>query len=415
MKSTVASVVLVLAGIAGVSFYAGRRTAPVRPSGGTHAEERSQSSREIMLPEDVQRRIRLQVAQAQVRPLEQMLSATGSVQANAARLAQIRALARGRIDSVYVRLGDRVEGGQPLLTYDNIDLGDAVGEYLAAVVELRKADAEAAVAMRALERARSLVDLGAVAEAEFLRRETDHGNALAAVEGRKAEVARIEEKLHRFGMTDAEIGKLNPGAGLEYHRERSQTTLRAPFAGVITQISAAAGETIGTDSVLMTLGDLSTVWVLADIYEKDLSLVRPGRDAGVEVTSYPGRTFTGTISHVGDVLDSATRTAKARVEVRNPDNLLKVEMFAIVRIPVPTFRSALAIPAGAIQNIDGEIVAFVKTSGERFEPRVLVLGERGGDWIEVLRGLREGETVVTEGSFLLKSEMKKETLGHHEE
>ena len=381
-----------------------------------HPDEHSEAPNDVALSAAMQRKFDVQFAAALVRTLGTTIEATGSVQPNASRLAHIRALARGRIDDVYVRLGDRVRAGQPLLTYDNIDLGDAIGEYLAALAELQKAAAEAEVSRRAQERARNLVDLGAVAAAEFQRREAEHKNALATVESRKAGAARIEEKLHRFGMNDAEIAKLDPRKGLEYHRERSHSALTAPFSGVVTRFNTAPGETIGTEQEVMTIADLSTVWVLADVYEKDIQAVREGQNAQILLTAYPDTVFSGRISYIGDVLDPDTRTAKVRIEVPNPGDRLKVEMFATVRIPAAATRQALMIPAAAVQTLDGKSVAFVKAERDRFEKRALKIGERAEGWIEVVDGLQPGETVVTEGSFLLKSEVKKGDLGgHHEE
>ncbi|MBA3975706.1 MAG: hypothetical protein C0504_15990 [Candidatus Solibacter sp.] len=406
---------IVIAAIA-IAFYAGRRTAlPSAAADETRGDEHSEEPGELTLTPEIQQKFGVQFATAQVRALGQAIQATGSVQANEPRMAHIRALARGRIDTVFVRLGDRVKAGQRLLTYDNVELGEAIGAYLSARADLQMATAETEVSGRALDRARNLVDLGAVAKAELQRREAEYKNALATVESRKAGAAKIEEKLHRFGMTDAEIEKLDPRQDLQYHRERSHSTLTAPFAGVITQFNAAPGETIGTEDEVMTVGDLSTVWVQADLYEKDIRSVREGQQAEVEVASYPGRIFTGRISYVSDVLDPNTRTAKVRVEVSNPQDLLKLEMFATVRIPTPATRSAIAIQANAVQNIDGTTVAFVKLAGNRFEKRVLKLGQRAGDWVEVAEGLKAGDTFVTEGSFLLKSEAKKSDLGHHEE
>ncbi len=396
-----------------IAFYAGRRTA--RPAADAHPDDHPAAPGQLALTEEMQRKFGVRFATAEVRALAGAIQATGSVQANASRLAKIRALARGRIDSVYVRLGDRVREGQRLLTYDNVELGDWIGEYLSALAELQKAAAEAEVSQRALERARNLVELGAIAQAEFQRRDAEHKNALATVESRKALAARIEEKLHRFGMTDAEIEKLDPAKGLEYHRERSHSALTAPFAGVITKFNAAPGETIGTDDEVMTVADLSTVWVQADVYEKDIHSVRQGQQAEVMVASYPDAVFTGRITYVSDVLDPNTRTAKVRIEVPNPRGLLKLEMFATVRIPTAASRAGVVVPAEAVQNVDGRAVAFVPAGGGGFEKRVLTLGERVGDWVEVAAGLEAGERVVTEGSFLLKSEARKGELGHHED
>ncbi|MFB3827470.1 MAG: efflux RND transporter periplasmic adaptor subunit [Bryobacteraceae bacterium] len=403
--------VIAAAAVAGAAFYAGRKTAAPRHDSRTEIHEETPAA--LALSPEVQRKFGVQFAQAQVRALGRSIRVTGSVQANGSRVAHIRALARGRIDNVYVRLGDRVRAGQRLLAYDNVELGEAIGEYLSALAELQKAAAEAEVAHRALERARNLVDLGAIARAEFQRREAEYRNALATVEGRKAGAAKIEEKLHRFGMTDPEIGKLDPRQGREYHRERSHSTLAAPFAGVITEFRAAPGETVGNQEALMTIADLSTVWVQADVYEKDIDSVREGQQAEVAVSSYPGRTFPGRITYVSDVLDPNTRTAKVRVEAPNPQDLLKLEMFATVRIPTRAARPVLAIPSGAVQNLDGATVVFVK-AGERFDQRVVRLGQAAEGWVEVLDGIAEGEAVITEGSFLLKSEIRKGELGHQE-
>ncbi len=416
MKSRTFTLTTILIAAVAVAFYTGRRTAPPSAAASeAHSDKHAEAPGELTLTPELQRKFGVRFESAQVRALGQTIQATGSVQANHSRTAHIRALARGRIDEVYVRLGDRVQAGQRLLTYDNVELGEAIGEYLSALAELQKASAETEVSKRALERARNLVDLGAVAKAEFQRRDAEYKNALATVESRKAGAAKVEEKLHRFGMTDTEIQKLDPRTQLEYHRERSHSTLTAPFGGVITQFNAAPGETVGTQDEVMTVTDLSTVWVQADLYEKDIHSAREGRQAEVVVASYPDRIFTGKISYVSDVLDPSTRTAKVRVEVPNPQNLLKLEMFAIVRIPTPATRSAVAIPANAVQNVDGTTVAFVKAAGDRFEKRVLSLAQRSGDWVEVTEGLKAGDTVVTEGSFLLKSEAKKSELGHHEE
>ncbi len=403
--------VLLIAAVV-IAFYAGRRSAaPAAPEKDAHADEDLAAPGRLALTGEMQQRFGVRFAAAEVRALGRTIQATGSVQANASRLAKIRALARGRIDNVYVRLGDRVQAGQHLLTYDNAELGDWIGEYLSALAELQKAAAEAEVSRRALERARNLVELGAIARAEFQRREAEHKNALATVESSKAGAARIEEKLHRFGMTDAEIAKLDPAKDLVYHRERSHSSLTAPFAGVITRFNAAPGETIGPEDEVMTVADLSTVWVQADIYEKDIHSVREGQQAQVTVASYPDELFTGTITYISDVLDPQTRTAKVRIEVPNPRGLLKLEMFATVRIPTAGARRALVVPAEAVQTVGGQEVAFVPAGGG-FEKRVLTLGERVGDWVEVAAGLEAGEKVVTEGSFLLKSEARKGELGH---
>jgi cobalt-zinc-cadmium efflux system membrane fusion protein len=135
----------------------------------------------------------------------------------------------------------------------------------------------------------------------------------------------------------------------------------------------------------------------------------------VSVDTYPGRVFAGRLTYIGDTLDAKTRTAKVRCEVPNRDSALKFDMFATVRIPVAGGRSATVIPAEAVQRIGDQSVAFVSHGGGRFEQRLLKLGETSEGLVEILEGLSPGTRVVSEGSFVLKSEAMKAELGHHEE
>jgi cobalt-zinc-cadmium efflux system membrane fusion protein len=414
-----ATVILVVALAA--AFLAGLMFRGTRSAAEPPKETRTSASTKVVEPDmvtldrEIQRSVGLQTAPVTLRTLQQTIQATGSVGPNETRLGHIRAIARGQIHTVHVRLGDRVQAGQPLLAYDNIELGDAIGQYLSALATLEKAKSEADVAKRSADRARNLVTLGAVAQAEYDRREAEHRNALATVESQRADAARTEEKLHRFGMTDPEIGEFKPRADSQYHRESSHSTLVAPFSGIVTHYSVSPGESIGPDNELMIVADLSTVWVQADVYEKDIAMVRQGTAATVSVEAHPGRTFAGRITYVSDFLDPKTRTVKVRCEVPNREGLLKLDMFATIRIPVPTRRDAVLIPAAAVQQIDGQPVAFIKTGEMQFQKRLLKLGERSNGWIEVADGIRPGEQVVTEGSFILKSEAKKAELGHHQE
>ena len=411
---------LFIVGALAVGFYLGRTSGRAPGEDSTNAEEsdhgdsHATESSMLTLSPEAQRRLQIKVAEVQTRPAQRMIEATGRVGANETRLAHVRPLARGRIDEVYVRLGDRVRTGQPLLRYDNVELGDALGQYIAALATIERSNSETDVARRALERARSLVDLGAVAKAELQRREAEYRNALAETERRKAEAAQVEEKLHRFGMTDPEIRKLSPSVDADYHREASHSVLTAPFAGVVTQFKASPGESIDTEGELMTVSDLAVVWVQADLYEKDIRFVREGNTAEVRVGAQPDRVFKGKITYVGDVLDPETRTAKVRVEVPNPEGLLKIEMFAMVRIPTPVTAPTLMVPFEAVAKVEDHMVAFVKRENG-FEKRPVELGQRVGDWVEVTEGLEKGEAVVTEGAFLLKSEARKAELGHHED
>jgi cobalt-zinc-cadmium efflux system membrane fusion protein len=326
----------------------------------------------------------------------------------------MRPITRGRILKVNARLGDRVRAEEVLATYDNIELGEAVGQYGVGLAEIKRAQSGAEVARRSVERAQNLVELGAVAKAELERRSAEHANAQSTIETQRAELARIEEKLHRFGMTDDEIQEMNRSGDIQRHREVSQSTLRAPFSGVITNVNVVEGETVETDREMFTIADLSVVWVQANIYEKDIGSVRKGVPAIVSVDAYPEEIFKGQLTYISDVLDPKTRTVKVRCEVPNPGGRLKLDMFTMIDIPTPADRKAVMIPGSSIQQINDQPVVFVQLTETEFQKRLVQLGVKDGDWIEAVTGIKPGEAIVTDGSFQLKSISLRELIGEKE-
>lgn len=365
----------------------------------------------VALTAEAQKNAALELVEVQTRPLPTTIEVTGGVAPDETRVAQIRPLARGVVKRVWVRLGERVARGQPLATYDNIQLGELVGEYLGARAVLRQAEADLDVKRKVVERGRELIKLEAIARQTLDLREAELQNAEAAVARDRASVARVEEQLHRFGLTDADLAGLSPAGGASPHREASHATLRAPFAGVITKYDAAEGEVVEPERELFTVADLSTVWVLADIYEKDIAKVRVGSDAVVRVEAYPDRTFTGRVTFVADLIDPQTRSAKARVVVRNADTLLKLDMFARISIPTADKRDAMLVPLSAIQTIDNQPVVFVREARDRFVRRDVDLGATAGDVVEIRSGVRPGETIAAAGSFYLKTALLRERIG----
>ncbi|MCC6264059.1 MAG: efflux RND transporter periplasmic adaptor subunit [Bryobacterales bacterium] len=411
------SLLLPIAAVAAAAFLAGiffqkDRTQRATPEAPAAARE-THPADIVEAPRTALDNVKFETAQAKLRPVVATIQATGTVGPNETRVAHIRPLANGRIERALVSLGAHVAAGQPLLEYDNIALGELVGQYVVSVAALEKARADSQVAKRALERAQSLVNAGALAQAELDRRAAEFNNSLAAISTRQAEAAIIDEKLHRFGLSDADIDKLED-AGSGYHREASHSVIRAPFAGVVIQYNASPGEVVDSTSDLMTIADLSTVWIQADVYEKDIAQVRVGQQARISVDSFPGETFMGKITYISDFLDPKTRTSRARCEAANPDGRLKLDMFASIQLPTPMTRSAVTVPAEAIQNIGNEPVVFVPAGGDLYRRVKVRLGLQEGDWVEVLSGLKEGETVVAHGSFYLKAILLRDQIGGEE-
>lgn len=368
----------------------------------------------IRVAEEMRERIGLKSEPVGQRAVTEIIQATGVVAPNETRVAHIRLLAPGRVEQVHVRVGDRVQAGQPLLVYDNVEVGDLAGDYVAGAAGVERALAEAEVARRSLQRAAKLVEVGGLARAEHERREAEHQRALAEVTSARATMANTERKLQRFGLGASELAQLraSPGDAASW----SRTTVRAPFGGVVTAADVAPGEVVDTERELFTVADLSTVWVIADVYQKDIAVVRPGQQGQITTETYPGESFAGRITYVSDVLDPGTRTAKVRCEVPNRDGRLKLQMFVTIGIPTTTVRTeAVVVPAAAVQQIDEDTVVFVQTGDDTFEKRVIQTGPSAAGWVSVVAGLATGERVVTEGAFMLKSKLKAASIGEGEE
>lgn len=367
----------------------------------------------ITLDERTRNTIGLTVQPVEQRPFADIIQTTGVVGPNETRVAQVRLLAPGRVEQVFVRVGDRVQAAQPLLAYDNVEVGELVGQYLGAAAAVERAVAEAEVAKRALERAATLVEVGGLARAEYERRDAEHKRALAEVTTARAAMTNIERKLQRFGLDSSDLARLRVSSGDA--ASWSRTTVRAPFAGVVTTADVAPGDAVDTARQLFTIADLSTVWVTGDVYQHDIATVRRGQEAQITTESYPGATFTGRITYVSDALDPSTRTAKVRCEVPNRDGRLKLQMFVTMGIPTTTARDTLVIPAVAVQQVDDDAVVFVQTGEDTFEKRVVEVGAGTGGWVPVQAGLTAGERVVTEGGFMLKSKLKAASIGEGDE
>jgi cobalt-zinc-cadmium efflux system membrane fusion protein len=363
----------------------------------------------VELNAEAQRNANLSFAPVLEQKIQEMIKATGVVSPDETRVAHIYPLAQGIAEKPYVRLGDHVQAGQPLLLYDNIELGETVGEHLSLHGAVDKEKAQLQVARKSVERANTLIAVEAISPRDFELRKAEELQAEAAVHSKEAELARSEEKLHRFGLTEEQVQRLRVSG--EGHRTASHNTLRAPFAGVITKYDVSQGESVARDKELFTLVDTSSMWVLGDIYEKDLSRIPGHGECLVTVSSYPDERFRGQITYLSDFLDPNSRTAKLRCVVPNEDGRLKLEMFADVFIPTKSGTATAVVPGAALQDIEGKPVVFVQRDATHFEKRDVTLGERGEQETQILSGIRPGERVVTVGSFYLKSASMREQIG----
>jgi cobalt-zinc-cadmium efflux system membrane fusion protein len=353
----------------------------------------------IRMTEAAQRRAGVVMEPARVLELNDSLSVTGSVQPADGRVAEVRALAQGRLLSVAARVGDRVAAGQELARVDNLEAGEWSAQLAAARSEARRIEVLLAAQRGVVERGSKLVEIGATSRREYDQSRAEAGALEASLRSQQEVVVGLTERLRRFGP----LGAAADGAMV--------SALRAPFAGIVIKAAAAPGEVVNGERGLFTVADLSRVWVQAAVYEQDLGRVKVGETARIRVDAYPDESFTGTVRYISDTLDPQTRTAPVRCDVANPRARLKLDMYVTVELPTTLQRRALAVAESAVQQVEGKRVVFIRRAADRFEMREVRAGKTTRGRVEILAGLKEGEPVVTAGAFHLKSIRESGELG----
>jgi cobalt-zinc-cadmium efflux system membrane fusion protein len=346
-----------------------------------------------------QQHIGMVVAPAAVTQLNEYLRATGTVQPIDSRIGVVGPLARGRIAEVGAKVGDRVEAGQTLAVFDNIEAGELLSQEQSAHADLERLRAQLIPATRQAERSRRLADIGAGAEKDYESSKAEKEGIEADIRSQQALIDGIRQRLRRFGISDDSL------------RGTFLTPLKAPFSGVVTKAQASPGDVVDAGRDLFTVADLSRVWVQAEVYEKDLGRIRIGQSAYITVDTYPDQPFEGKVAYISDVLDPQTRTARVRCEVANHDLRLKTDMFANIELPTKFSKQALAVPESALQQVDGKNVVFIRSSATQFEKREVERGVTVNNQTEIVSGLKPGEPVVTQGAFHLKSILAGGELG----
>jgi cobalt-zinc-cadmium efflux system membrane fusion protein len=338
----------------------------------------------------------------QVVDLSHLLSLNGSVGYDENRLLQVAANVKGRVASIPVDLGARVKAGDPLLVIESVDLGRTREEF---VKELSSFN----VAASAYERARKLVEANAISAGEFQAREGDY---LV----KKAAVASAERTLHLYGDSEEAVTRLRADAGTRTHSaaDGATLTLRAPFAGRVIDRKVTPGALFEALQPLMTVADLGSVWVFLNAYEKDLALLHEGLSVTLRTDAYPQETFRGRVDFLGSVIDPQTRSVRVRATVENPAGKLRPGLFVKAQLDVPKpqseARPIVAVPQAALQTLEGRSTVFVQVEPGVFARHHVEIGHSFEGFTEILAGIKSGDVVATEGSFVLKSEFAKASL-----
>ena len=316
------------------------------------------------------------LAEASARPTNSELVVTGTVTPDIARNVPVVSLASGRVVAIHARLGDTVQKGQLLLTIRSDDVAGGFSDY-------RKAVADEILARAQLERSEDLYQHGAIAMNDLQVAQDTEDKA-------KVDLETTEEHLRLLGN--------------DPHKPMGMVNIFAPVSGVITdqQVTNAAAVQAFNAPSPFTISDLSSVWIVCDVYENDLAQVRVGDAAEITLNAYPGRRFGGRVSNIGAILDPNIRTAKVRIEVQNP-GIMRLGMFAKATFRGQTKEMHVVVPASAILHMHDRDFVFVPAPNRKFRRLEIV----GGDLLpdntnlqDVKSGIKPGQQVVTNALVL---------------
>ena len=348
----------------------------------------------VVLPGDspMLKQIRLERVTLRDLPTDEIVT-PGKLEANPNRVSKVVLPVAGRVASVFVKTGDAVKRDQPLLTIQSPDADAATSAYLSARASESQAEVAFGKAQADADRATDLFSHDAVAKKDVQSADNALAQARAALE--QARAAR-QQSLRRLTVL-----------GLSPNGFDQQVVLRAPLAGKVLELSVVPGEFRNdTSAPLMTIADLSTVWVTSQVPESYIRFVQPGERVEISLVAYPGHAFEGRVSRIADTVDAQTRTVKVQAELDNRNGELRPEMYGSIHHIEGTAKTPV-VPAGAVIQSGERAVVFVETSAGRFEPRQVTVGARAGDVIRIVKGLSPGDMVVVDGAMLLQGLLRR--------
>lgn len=318
---------------------------------------------------------------------QQALTLAGKMAYGEDRYSKISSPLQGRVVEVRAHLGDRVKAGDVLLVVDSPDIAQAYSEYV-------KEDSDLQYATRSHELARDLYANRALALKDLKQAENELVKA-------RAEFRRAKERLLSLRIPPEELNK-----PLDKQKITSRFEMKSPLTGVVVERSVTPGQSVGGDAgqVLFTIADLDMLQVVADVYERDLALVKEGQYAKVNVEAYPGMDFPATVASIGDVVDPATRTIKLRAWVNNQDHKLKPEMFARLHIQIGEAARILAVPKEAVLEVDGKQYVYVVEDSNRYVKKEVKAASFTAGQMRILEGLTPGQRIVIKGAVLIKGQ-----------
>jgi len=335
-------------------------------------------------------RPRVEVGTVEMGSGEHDLTLAGKVAYGEDKFSRISSPVQGRVLEVRAHLGDRVKAGDVVLVVDSPDIAQAYSEYV-------KEDSDLQYAVRAHELAKDLYENKAMPLKDLKMAENELVKA-------RAEFRRAKERLLSLRVPAEELNK-----PLDKQKITARFEMKSPLTGIVVERSVTPGQSVGGDSgqVLFTVADLDMLQVVADVYERDLALVKEGQYAKVSVEAYPDVAFPATVAAVGDIVDPTTRTIKLRAWVNNPEHKLKPEMFARLHLRVGETTPLLTIPREAVLEADGKQFVYLVEGPEQYKKREVTVSPISAELVRVVDGLTSGQRIVIKGAVLVKGQEAK--------
>ncbi|RAI57892.1 efflux RND transporter periplasmic adaptor subunit [Roseicella frigidaeris] len=389
------SALLLVAAIGAGAYYITHRERPVPTSPpATVTEPLSQG--EFRLSDNEMRALRIE--EMQLRDFRAERIAEGRIAYNEDRATPVFSPFNGRVVRAEARMGDTVKAGDTLLEIETTDLAGAANDLLSAADAANKARATLDQAKREETRQANLFSARAASQRDVEQARVSAGTAADDLRSAQATLAAARDKLRVLGRSPEEIARIE-----QTRMVNAVVPVLAPIGGTVTQRKVGPGQWLssGAADPIYTIADLSTMWLIAAVRELDAPLIRVGQQVKVSVGALPDRVFDAQVTATSAGLDPATRRMTVRAEVKDPDRLLKPEMFATFRIEVGEEQRAVAVPVNALIFRGPEASVWVALDGNRFMLRKVKVGIRSGDMIEVTEGLKEGEHVVTGGALFI--------------
>ena len=347
------------------------------------SESKAETAALFTVPQDQMAHV--QVVSVEKAALPRVLRLTGAVAYNAFKTTPVFAAIGGPVRELLVTPGETVHAGQPLLTVNSPDFSAARSAFLKAHTAFLLAD-------KFYTRAQDLLSHGAIAEADFQTAESARNQA-------QADLQSSEDALRVLGITDPESLEKNPP------KTTSQVPVLAPVSGEVVERLVGPGQLLqaGTTQVF-TISDMSTVWVLVNVYQGEVAYVRPGDVVDITTDAYPD-TFHGRISYIAPALDPTTRTLQARIVTENPGNKLKKDMYVTATVSAGAIANALTVPdAAVLHDTENQPFVYVQsaTKQNEFARRLVHIGDSHAGRTQITDGLKENEHVVGDGSLFLQ-------------